>query len=190
MSATPDEIPALVIQLVNLSRRFRSNGERLHPELTFAAYSLLAQLQQLGGARAGDLVGLSGLNKSTISRQLADLQREDLVVRALDPADNRVQVIKVSERGLRLLTAADAAMRRETARRTVGWTPQEIAAFHGLLARYNQPPGREDDALSAATDPDASQLHATDADATDPHATASHATQPTDPHATEQGEPS
>lgn len=137
MTTEHDEIDQLVRRLVELSRRFRVNATRLHPELSFAAYSLLTQLEQAGGARAGDLVGLSGLNKSTISRQLADLQRDGLVVRALHPRDSRVQVIRVSDRGRELLALANATMRKEVERRTRGWTSHEVATLRTLLYRYN-----------------------------------------------------
>lgn len=131
------EVAALVRQLVTLSRRFRANAERLHPELGFADYSLLSEMSERGGARASELVGLYGLNKSTISRQVAALQRAGLVVREPSPTNPRAQLLHPSERGRALLARAETLMRREVAGRTDGWTPDELATLRTLLARYN-----------------------------------------------------
>ncbi|MCQ4079241.1 MarR family transcriptional regulator [Streptomyces sp. RB6PN25] len=152
MSADPDVTQGVVRELVNLSRRFRTNADRLHPELGFVDYSLLTQMAQPGGVRAGDLVHLTGLNKSTISRQLAALQRAGLVVRELHPQDNRVQLLRPSERGRQLLALANTRMEHEVSHRTHGWTSQEVDTFRTLLARYNA-------ATSPAADPQENDRH-------------------------------
>ncbi|MEV8313387.1 MarR family winged helix-turn-helix transcriptional regulator [Streptomyces sp. NPDC059900] len=139
------EIPALVRELVTLSRRFRANAERLHPDLSFVEYSLLSEMAERGGARARDLVGLYGINKSTISRQVAALQQAGLVVRETDPDHARGQLLHPSDRGRELLAHADTLMHREVATRTGAWTPEEVSTLCGLLARYNA-------ASSAATE--------------------------------------
>ncbi|QHA08840.1 MarR family transcriptional regulator [Streptomyces broussonetiae] len=89
MTEDERELPGLVRELVTLSRRFRSNADRLHPDLSFVDYSLLSEMAERGGVRAGDLVGLYSLNKSTISRQVTALQRDGLVVRETDPDNPR-----------------------------------------------------------------------------------------------------
>ncbi|MER5529604.1 MarR family winged helix-turn-helix transcriptional regulator [Streptomyces sp. NPDC002677] len=131
------ELRGLVRELVTLSRRFRGNAERLHPELSFVDYSLLSEMDARDGARAADLVGLYGLNKSTISRQVAALQRAGLVVREADPHDHRAQLLRPSDHGRELLARADALMYREVDTRTEGWAAEEVQALRGLLARYN-----------------------------------------------------
>jgi DNA-binding MarR family transcriptional regulator len=131
------EVPGLVRELVTLSRRFRANAERLHPDLSFVDYSLLSELAERGGARAGDLVGLYGLNKSTISRQVTALERAGLLVRETVPGNRRVQLLRPSDRGRELLARADARMHREVDARTAGWSPGEVGTLRALLARYN-----------------------------------------------------
>ena len=60
-----------------LLRRSRAISARLagelHPDLDGAAYGLLALLQDAGPLRASDLVLRLGLDKSTVSRQVANL---------------------------------------------------------------------------------------------------------------------
>ncbi|MEV6118314.1 MarR family transcriptional regulator [Streptomyces sp. NPDC052109] len=131
------ELPELVRELVTLSRRFRSNADRLHPDLSFVAYSLLSEMAERDGTRAGELVGLYNLNKSTISRQVTALQRAGLVVREADPDNPRGQLLHPSDRGRELLALADALMRREVDARTEGWSPDEVRTLRTLLARYN-----------------------------------------------------
>ncbi|KOV60623.1 hypothetical protein ADK64_30295 [Streptomyces sp. MMG1121] len=123
--------------MVTLSRRFRANAERLHPDLSFVDYSLLSEMAERNGARAGDLVGLYGINKSTISRQVAALQRAGLVVRETAPDNRRVQLLYPSDQGRELLARADALMHREVDTRTDGWSPGEVRTLRSLLARYN-----------------------------------------------------
>ncbi|KUN09205.1 hypothetical protein AQI95_04985 [Streptomyces yokosukanensis] len=131
------QLPGLVRELVTLSRRFRSNADRLHPDLSFVDYSLLTEMAERNGARAGDLVGLYNLNKSTISRQVTALRQAGLVVREPDPGNPRAQLLHPSDRGRELLALADARMRREVDMRTEGWSPDEVRALRTLLARYN-----------------------------------------------------
>ncbi|MEU9976556.1 MarR family transcriptional regulator [Streptomyces sp. NPDC051014] len=137
MADDDTEIRGLVRELVTLSRRFRGNAERLHPDLSFVDYSLLSEMDARDGARATDLVGLYGLNKSTISRQVTALQRAGLVVREADPQDHRARLLRPSDLGRELLARADALMYREVDARTDGWAAGEVRALRGLLARYN-----------------------------------------------------
>ncbi|MGW7541557.1 MarR family winged helix-turn-helix transcriptional regulator [Streptomyces sp. NPDC054770] len=130
-------IPGLVREMMTLSRRFRANAERLHPDLSFVDYSLLSEIAERDGARAADLVGLYGINKSTISRQVAALHRAGLVVRGPAPDNRRGQLLRVSDQGRELLARADALMHREVDKRTEGWTRHEVRTLRGLLARYN-----------------------------------------------------
>ncbi|MCP2259835.1 DNA-binding transcriptional regulator, MarR family [Streptoalloteichus tenebrarius] len=150
MSRPEEEISGLIRQLVTLTRRVRINAGRLRPELSFVGYALLSQMAEHDGVRAGDLVELTGLNKSTISRQVADLQRAGLIVRELDPADSRVLLLRPSALGRELLAEADIEMRREVRRRTRDWTPEEVATLRALLTRYNAGPADEAPAHTTA----------------------------------------
>ncbi|MFC8125759.1 MarR family winged helix-turn-helix transcriptional regulator [Streptomyces sp. NPDC057302] len=137
MAADDRDVPALVRELVTLSRRFRTNAERLHPDLSFVEYSLLSEMAERNGGRARDLTGLYGINKSTISRQVAALQHAGLVVREADPDNARVQLLHPLDHGHELLAHADALMHHEVSTRPQAWSPQEVRALRGLLARYN-----------------------------------------------------
>src|SRR5579859_8026853 len=60
--------------LTHLMRRRSEVGASMHPELSLVGYTLLAEIAAVPGTRATDLAGLFGLEKSTVSRQLHDLE--------------------------------------------------------------------------------------------------------------------
>ena len=84
-------------EIALLLRRSRAISARLagelHPDLDGAAYGLLSLLQDAGPLRASELVTRIGLDKSTVSRQVAHLVDLGLVDRAADPVDGRAQVL-------------------------------------------------------------------------------------------------
>jgi DNA-binding MarR family transcriptional regulator len=124
-------------ELTVFARRIRASSAQLHPDLPFVAYSLLSHLEASGGCRAVDLVRLYRLDKSTVSRQVADLEQRGLVRRSADPAGGRGQVLTVTERGAALLEDAGRLQRAELDRRLAGWSREDVETFARLLRRYN-----------------------------------------------------
>src|SRR3954466_6817559 len=80
-------------EMTAFARRARASAGRMHPELSLVSYTLLGHLEDSGGCRATDLAAHYALDKSTVSRQVAALERARLVERRLDPDDHRVQVL-------------------------------------------------------------------------------------------------
>jgi DNA-binding MarR family transcriptional regulator len=125
-----------------LLRRSRAISSRLagqlHPDLDGAALGLLALLQDDGPLRASDLVARLGLDKSTVSRQVASLVGLGLVDRSADPDDGRALVLTPSDEGAaRLAQIRDA--RRERWEADLGhWPAEDVAALAGLLHRLNR----------------------------------------------------
>jgi DNA-binding MarR family transcriptional regulator len=125
-----------------LLRRSRAISSRLagqlHPDLDGAAFGLLALLQDAGPLRASDLVARLGLDKSTVSRQVASLVGLGLVDRSADPDDGRAQVLTPSAEGAaRLAQIRDA--RRERWEADLGhWPAQDVATLAELLHRLNR----------------------------------------------------
>ena len=125
-----------------LLRRSRAISSRLagqlHPDLDGAAFGLLALLQDAGPLRASDLVARLGLDKSTVSRQVASLVGLGLVDRSADPDDGRAQVLTPSAEGAaRLAEIRDA--RRERWEADLGhWPAEDVATLAELLHRLNR----------------------------------------------------
>jgi DNA-binding MarR family transcriptional regulator len=124
-------------ELTVFARRVRASSAQLHPDLPFVAYSMLSHIEDTGGCRSVDLVHLYRLDKSTVSRQVADLERRGLVTRTPDPAGGRGVLLQVSPQGVRLLDEAARLRRGELDRRLAGWSADDVATFARLLHRYN-----------------------------------------------------
>jgi DNA-binding MarR family transcriptional regulator len=125
-----------------LLRRSRAISARLaaelHPDLDGAAYGLLALLQDAGPLRASDLVVRLGLDKSTVSRQVASLVALGLVDRTADPDDGRAQVLTPSAEGATRLARIREARRARWESDLSDWPAEDIATLGALLARFNR----------------------------------------------------
>jgi MarR family len=73
-----------------------------------------------GPLRPGALAEQSHTDPSTISRQVAELVRRELVRREPDPSDGRASLLAITDSG-----------------RVAGWTDAELDAFASLLSRFN-----------------------------------------------------
>ena len=114
----------------------RLSGE-LHPELDGAGYGLLALLADSGPLRASDLVARIGLDKSTVSRQVANLVDLGLVDRSADPVDGRAQVLTPSAEGSARLTRIRDARRARWEEDLSDWPAEDVARLGELLSRLN-----------------------------------------------------
>ncbi|MFF7725250.1 MarR family winged helix-turn-helix transcriptional regulator [Streptomyces sp. NPDC008001] len=124
-------------ELTAFARRARAAAARLHPELSLVSYTLLAHLEEQGGCRATDLAAHYLLDKSTVSRQVAALERLGLVERRPAPEDQRAQVLHLTARGAGTL-AQVAANRRAAFRERLGdWDGADLDRFAAYLLRYN-----------------------------------------------------
>jgi DNA-binding MarR family transcriptional regulator len=125
-----------------LLRRSRAMSTRLarelHPELDGAAYGLLALLADAGPLRATDLVVRLGLDKSTVSRQVASLVELGLVRREADPTDGRAQVLTPSAEGAERLARIRDARRTRWEADLSHWPVEDVAALGNLLGRFNR----------------------------------------------------
>nr|BFD86352.1 hypothetical protein StreXyl84_57530 [Streptomyces sp. Xyl84] len=125
------------------ARRARASAGRMHPELSLVSYTLLGHLEERGGCRATDLAAHYALDKSTVSRQVAALERTGLVERRLDPEDHRVQVLHLTDAGRQLLLQVTDSRRAAFQERLAQWPEEDLKRFADYLARYNSwtPPG-------------------------------------------------
>jgi DNA-binding MarR family transcriptional regulator len=125
-----------------LLRRSRAISARLagelHPDLDGAAYGLLSLLRDTGPLRASDLVARLGLDKSTVSRQVAHLVDLGLVDRTADPVDGRAQVLTPSEEGAARLARIRDVRRARWESDLSDWPSSDVATLAGLLQRLNR----------------------------------------------------
>ena len=133
---------ALEREIALLLRRSRAISGRLagqlHHDLDGAAYGLLVLLDDAGPLRASDVVARLGLDKSTVSRQVASLVELGLVDRAADPDDGRAQVLSTSEEGHRRLSRLRDARRARWEADLSDWETTDVATLATLLGRLNR----------------------------------------------------
>jgi DNA-binding MarR family transcriptional regulator len=133
---------ALEREVALLLRRSRAIQGRLagqlHADLDGAAYGLLVLLDDAGPLRASDVVAKLGLDKSTVSRQVAALVSLGLVDREPDPDDGRAQVLSTSTEGHRRLSRLRDARRERWEADLAGWDTSDVASLATLLGRLNR----------------------------------------------------
>ncbi|MEU3692068.1 MarR family winged helix-turn-helix transcriptional regulator [Streptomyces narbonensis] len=135
----PREASLDVIQreLTAFARRARAAAARVHPELPLVSYTLLAHIDVQRGCRATDLAAHYLLDKSTVSRQVATLERLGLVERRPAPDDHRVQVLHATEAGAEVLASAQTSRLAAYQERLRDWSADDLAQFAAYLLRYN-----------------------------------------------------
>ncbi|MER5994872.1 MULTISPECIES: MarR family winged helix-turn-helix transcriptional regulator [Streptomyces] len=124
-------------EMTVFARRARASAGRMHPELSLVSYTLLGHLETSGGCRATDLAAHYALDKSTVSRQVAALERSGLVERRADPEDQRVQVVRLTQAGRRVLARVTESRRAAFAERLADWPEEDLRRFAGYLEHYN-----------------------------------------------------
>ncbi|MCP2261918.1 DNA-binding transcriptional regulator, MarR family [Streptoalloteichus tenebrarius] len=95
------------------------NDLGLHP----AAAGLLAELARRGECRITELAHRRMVDVSVISRQVAQLERVQLVERRPDPGDRRVALVHATEHGLTTLAR---------------WRCEQVDALHQALGDWDE----------------------------------------------------
>ncbi|MFF0475187.1 MarR family winged helix-turn-helix transcriptional regulator [Streptomyces sp. NPDC004284] len=136
----PREASVDVIQreLTAFARRARAAAARVHPELPLVSYTLLAHIEEQRGCRATDLAAHYLLDKSTISRQIAALEKLGFVERRPAPDDHRVHVLHPTEAGTKVLASAQANRLVVFRERLKDWSAEDLGRFATYLLRYNE----------------------------------------------------
>ncbi|MGI5447286.1 MarR family winged helix-turn-helix transcriptional regulator [Streptomyces sp. CA-243310] len=124
--------------MTSFARRARAAAARMHPELSLVSFTLLSHLEERRGCRAADLAAHYALDKSTVSRQVAALERAGLVERRADAEDHRVQVLELTSEGAAVLAQVTRNRREMFRERLVAWPREDLDRFAAYLLRYNE----------------------------------------------------
>jgi DNA-binding MarR family transcriptional regulator len=120
---------------INLIRfKHQVNGNRLDR----LALTVLGTLTYCGPSRLTTIADKCGFDPSTVSRQVADLEKAGLLEREVDPEDRRAILLKASDSGRQLLGRLERGRRKRIERMLTGWTAEEIATFGQLFGRLNE----------------------------------------------------
>lgn len=124
--------------LMRLAEASRRSSVAPHRALDRAAYLILRHLAESGPQNVSALAAGLNLDGSTITRQVAAMQRDGLVTRAADPDDGRGTVVTASRAGLRRMEHVSAARRELYGRILEDWTERDRRTLANLMKRLNE----------------------------------------------------
>lgn len=105
-----DELASeLAVAVMRLARRLRA--ESPNDELTPTQLATMATLDRLGAQRVGDLAQRERVKAPSMTRTVARLHEAGYVERATDPADARLVIVGLTDRGRKILAVHRSARR-------------------------------------------------------------------------------
>jgi DNA-binding MarR family transcriptional regulator len=123
--------------LVRRAQKVHLRGGPADHVVERAGYGILARLHDTGPLRPGALAAHFHLDASTISRQIASLEKTGLITRETDAEDRRAYRLRLTERGRDVLTTTRAERRGVVRDLLQSWSPEDVARFASLLAAFN-----------------------------------------------------
>lgn len=132
--AADDDLTELAARLRlavgRLNRRIRIDGRESIPPLQLSA---LVTIEQHGPLRLSELARREAVTAPTMSRVLAALDENGLVVRTPDPQDARGVLVTLSEEGARRLAEVRSHRTALVARRLTRLDDDQRTALHAAL---------------------------------------------------------
>src|SRR3954451_770079 len=124
---------ALMSLMMALGRRLRQ--KQPGDAVDFSAFPILKLLRHQGPMRVSTLAQVIGLDASTVSRHVKQLEDRGLLERAEDPDDRRASQVTVSEQGSTCLEAGFAARRGVVSHALEELSTEERDTLRDLVAR-------------------------------------------------------
>jgi DNA-binding MarR family transcriptional regulator len=126
-------VNSLMHALLSVGRlmRQRRQGETLDT----GSFWLLKTLATSGPQRVTDLASYAGLDASTVSRHVAQLDSAGLIERTPDPVDGRAQRVRLSAAGMARFDAALSTRRILLEKCLDSWEPSDLEELDRLLNR-------------------------------------------------------
>jgi DNA-binding MarR family transcriptional regulator len=124
---------AVIFMIMQAARRLKTR----HPEdlVDPSSFPLARQLMCTDAMRVSDLAATIGLDASTVSRQIKQLEDKGILERTPDPADGRASLVRLTATGR---TTMQAAFKRrfERIQGVLGsWNDADRAQLQRLLTR-------------------------------------------------------
>lgn len=136
VASDDDPIGKIQRLIVTFTRNSRNQAAKSIAGGSFVSAAILSYVATSDDPTATDLAALWGLDKSTVSRQLADLEEQALLKRAPHARRSRTQQLRLTAKGRKALDAAIANHRERIEKVLASWTPADIARFGELLSRF------------------------------------------------------
>lgn len=131
-----------LIGLINQPQRDSALLQEAGVSLDRALFPLLVLIGRRDAVGIMELAGLVGRDHTTVSRQVATLDRLGLVTRYAGTSDGRERKVVATQEGLAIVSALDAARERLVQPILSQWEEQDWKIFVSFLRRF------ADDALA------------------------------------------
>ncbi len=130
-------VPYLLYRITNrLNRRLRSRLRKTGINIT--RWRVLAVLQDHGKLTLGEIVELTAMEQPSISRLVAQLEREKLVNRRVSKKDSRFVLVKLTAAGVRTFENVYPAAKAHQRKALEGFSNLEINALRSYLHRIHK----------------------------------------------------
>jgi DNA-binding MarR family transcriptional regulator len=120
--------------MMNLTRyKHQVNDNRIDR----MALMVLGTLSFCGPSRLTTIAERTGFDPSTMSRQVADLEKAGLLSRDADPDDRRAILLQATPAGQQLMERLSSGRRKRIERLMSDWSPEDIRDLGRLLGKLN-----------------------------------------------------
>jgi DNA-binding MarR family transcriptional regulator len=132
-----DAVHDAFVELTSIGDHYlNAFAEELSPGLRRGAVQPLLRLHRLGVERVSGLAAGLGLDATTVTRHLDDLESRGLVTRRPDPSDRRATLVRLTPHAVARLDAADADRRDRLRALLADWPAGDRYEFARLLSRF------------------------------------------------------
>jgi len=128
-----------LIDLVGFMNRPRHDTALIQEagiSLDRALFPLLMGIERYGPIGVVELAGLAGRDYTTVSRQVAKLERLGLIARHASRADKRIRAAVITAKGRKMAAALDQARERLAAEVLAKWNKKDLQDLVRLLRRF------------------------------------------------------
>ena len=131
-------IEAGIVQLFRSGRSaLRDYAKGFHPDLQPTGFNILRMIFTCAPAQASTIIQQMGLDKSAVSRQIKVLRDLGLVDTQPDPHDGRSSFLVPTPLAEERMEILRHRVKSDYRDRLGEWTPEDLATFSSLLARFN-----------------------------------------------------
>lgn len=132
-----DALHDAFVELTTLGEQYLSDfATRLSPGLRRGAAQPLLRLHRTGPERVSALACQLGLDSTTVTRHLDELESRGLISRAPDADDRRAVLVRLTPKAVAKLDAADAERRTRLHSLLADWPAEDRHDFARLLSRF------------------------------------------------------
>jgi DNA-binding MarR family transcriptional regulator len=125
--------------LLRRSRRVIADAAReIDPELDVAAYGLLLRIQETESIKPSELAAYFGIGRPTVTRQLAELERLQLVTRQHDHTDARSFRVELTPEGGRRVSEVRKSRQQNFRNSLTKWSDKELHQLAQGMEKLNQ----------------------------------------------------